>query len=129
MEEAGFQEVKTYVSYLQNIVVNIFCNQAHYGSMSGSEAEARVKGGHAVVHAGRNGFGGDSKIGLGGGMDGGVGGDGYDRDLDGLSQREDNLANAILGTEPNSTLEYDTGLELHHPIMSMLGELGGRLER
>ena len=39
------------------------------------------------------------------------------------------VANVILGTEPNAPLAYTPGLELHHPIMSILGCHGGRLER
>ena len=57
----------------------VHCDQDHYGPMYGSGAEARVKGGQAVVGAGRLGLGGDADIGLGGGTDGGIGGDGQDR--------------------------------------------------
>ena len=42
---------------------------------------------------------------------------------------DDTVTNLILGTEPNYPLAYDPGLELHHPIMSMIGGHGGRLER
>ena len=35
---------------------------------------------------------------------------------------EDNVVNITLGTEPNAPLAYDMGLELHHLIMSKLGE-------
>ena len=42
---------------------------------------------------------------------------------------EDNVANVTLGTEPNSPLAFALGLEYHHPIMSTLGDPGGRLER
>ena len=35
------------------------------------------------------------------------------------------VANVILGTEPNAPLAYAKGLELHHPIMSMIeGHIG-----
>ena len=44
-----------------------------------------------------------------------------------LSRWEDNVANITLGTETNAPLAYATGLEHHHPIISMLGELGGQL--
>ena len=39
------------------------------------------------------------------------------------------MANTSLGTEHNAPLTYAPGLELHHPIMSMLGGHGGQLER
>ena len=51
-------------------------------------------------------------------------GDGY-----GISWWEDNTAHITLGTDPNAPLAYDSGLELHHPIMSTLGGNGGQLER
>ena len=34
---------------------------------------------------------------------------------------EDTVANVIFGTEHNAPLAYAPGLELHNPIMSMLG--------
>ena len=37
---------------------------------------------------------------------------------------EDTVVNITLGTEPNATLSYALRLELHHPIMSKLGEHG-----
>ena len=49
----------------------VHCNKAHYGLVSGSSAEAGVKGGQSVVVAGQNGCGGDADGGLGGGTDGG----------------------------------------------------------
>ena len=52
--------------------------------------------------------------------DGDRDGDGY-----GLSWWEDNIANVTLGTEPNAPLDYDTGLEHHHPNISTRGEPGG----
>ena len=42
---------------------------------------------------------------------------------------EDTVANIILETEPNAPIASARGLELHHPIISMLGGHGGRLER
>ena len=73
--------------------------------------------------------GGDADGGLGGGKDGGGGEyiwDGYGYIL---SQWEDNVAKVTLSTEPNDTLDYALGLAHHHPIMSTIGEPGGRLER
>ena len=73
--------------------------------------------------AGRGGCGGDADSRLGGGSDGGVGGDGRDRDNGRLIQYENNLANLTLVTEPNYPLAYASGLEHHHPIMSTIGSL------
>ena len=39
------------------------------------------------------------------------------------------VTNITLGTEPNDTLAYATGLELDQPIMRNIGGNGGRLER
>ena len=39
------------------------------------------------------------------------------------------VSNVILETETNSPLASATGLELHQPIMSMIGGHGGQLER
>ena len=55
--------------------------------------------------------------------------DRQERERGGLSWWEDNIAHVTLGTDPNAPLAYAPGLELHHPIMSMLGEYRGRLER
>ena len=44
----------------------VHCIQAHYGPVSGGEAEAGVNGGQAVVGSGRLGLGGDADGGLGG---------------------------------------------------------------
>ena len=59
------------------------------------------------------------------------GGGGYrrERDRDGLSWWEDNVAQVNLGKEPNDYIAYALGLEHHHPIMSTLVDTGGRLER
>ena len=43
--------------------------------------------------------------------------------------RQDNVANVILGKGYSAALASAPGLELHHPIMSMLGVPGGRLDR
>ena len=53
--------------------ITFYCNQANYGRVSCSEAEARVKGGHAVVGAGYIRLGGDTEIGWGGGRNVGRG--------------------------------------------------------
>ena len=99
--------------------------------MSGGGEASGVTGGQAVVGTGRLGLGRDVDGGSGGGTGGGRGGDGRDGDgdRDGLNRWEDTVANVILGMEPNSPLAYAPLLELHHPIMSMLGGHGGRLER
>ena len=39
---------------------------------------------------------------------------------------EDNVANLILGMEPNATLDYAPVLEIHQPIMIILGGHGQR---
>ena len=39
------------------------------------------------------------------------------------------MANVILGTDPNAPLAYAPILELHHPIVSMLGGNGCWLEK
>ena len=54
--------------------------------------------------------------------------DGRGRDGDRLSWWEDNVANLTLGTEPNAPLAYALVLEHHHPILSEIGDPGGRLE-
>ena len=36
------------------------------------------------------------------------------------------MVNITLGKEPNDPLAYDPGLELHHPIMSNIGEHEGQ---
>ena len=43
----------------------VYCDQAHYGPVSGVRAEAGVKGGQAVVGEGRLGLLGDTYGGLG----------------------------------------------------------------
>ena len=39
---------------------------------------------------------------------------------------QDTAVTITLGTEPNSPLAYALGLELHHLIMSKLGDSGGQ---
>ena len=98
--------------------------------MSDIEAEARSKGGNVVVGTGRFGFGGNADGGPGGGTYGWRGGYRLDGDDNGrLIKREDTVEKITLGTEHNDHLAYDTGLELHHPIMSTLGAHKGQLER
>ena len=62
----------------------VYCDQDHYGPVSGSREEARVKGGQSVAGAGRTGFGRDADSGSGGGTD--RGGGRQDEDGDGLNQ-------------------------------------------
>ena len=81
-----------------------------------------------LVETGRVGCGGDADGSLGGGKDGGGGGVGRDKDRDRLSRLEDNVENVTLDMEPNDTPAYTLGLKHHQPIMSTLGEPGGRLE-
>ena len=60
----------------------------------------------------------------------GGGGDGWDSNEDGRIIRwAYTVVNVILGTEHNVPLASTPGLELYHPIMSMLGGHGGQLER
>ena len=51
----------------------VYCNQYHYGPVTGGREEARVEGGQAVVGSGWAGFGRDENSGLGGKMDVGGG--------------------------------------------------------
>ena len=97
--------------------------------MSSGGAEAGVKYYQAVVVAVRIGCGVDVYGGSGGGTDRGVGGHRQDRDGDGISQRGDNVAHGTLGTEPNARLAYPLVLEHRHPIISMLEDPEGQLER
>ena len=91
--------------------------------------ETGATGVQVVMGTGRDGCGGDVDIGSGGRTEGGGGGDGWVGDGERLSRWEDNVANLTVGTEPNAPLAYAPGLEHHHPIISTLGEPGGRLER
>ena len=81
--------------------------------MSGSREASGVTGVQLVIVSRRPGIGGYSDCGSGGG----TGGDGYGR----LIRWEDNVSNLILGTYPNVPLVYAPGLEIHHPIMSIIG--------
>ena len=76
----------------------VYCDQDYYGLVSSGGEEDGVKGGQAVVVSGQFGPGGDADGDLGGGTNGGVGGDGQDRDRDELNRWEGNVANVILGT-------------------------------
>ena len=104
-----------------------YYDQAHYGTVSSGGEETGDMGVQSVVITGRVGCGGDVDGSLGGGTDRGGGGYGRDEGGDRLSRWDDNVANVTLRTEPNDPLEYTTGLEHHHPIMSTLGEPRSRL--
>ena len=56
---------------------------------------------------------------------------GWDGDRDVLNWwgGESNVSHIALGMEPNAPHAFASGLEHHHPIMSMLGDPGGLLER
>ena len=98
--------------------------------MSSSRAETGATVLQAVVGSGRGGRGWDADGVLGGGTDRGGGGYGWDRNGCGPIIRWDyTVANVILGTKPNATLDFSPGLESQHPIMSMLGGHRGRLDR
>ena len=97
--------------------------------MSGGRSETVAKDIQAVAGTGRGGCGRDVDGGSGGGTEGGGGGYGRDRDRYRLNRWENNIANITLRAEPNDPLAYAPRLEYHHPIMSRLGETGGRLER
>ena len=51
----------------------VYCDQAHYGTVSGGGAETRALGIQKVVKSRRGGCGGDAEGGSGGRMDGGGG--------------------------------------------------------
>ena len=89
---------------------------------------SRVKGGQAVVGTERIGLGRDADSSLGCGTN--RWGQGYGQDNEGyrLNRWEYTASNVILGTKPNDTLASTLVLETHHPIMSMPGEHGGRLD-
>ena len=100
----------------------VYCYQSHYGPVSCGGAETGDTGIQAVVGEGRGGCGGGVDGGSGGGTDRGLGGDG--RDGYGYRQLimwEYTVSNVILGMEPNAPLVYAPVLEIHQPIMSMLG--------
>ena len=78
---------------------------------------------------GHGGHGRDADSVLGGGTDRGGGVLIWDRDRDRLSQWEDNVENITLGTKPNAFLEYAPVLLRHHPIIIILEDLVGQLER
>ena len=108
----------------------VYYDQAHYGLVSGGEADTGDTGIQAALGSGRDGCGGDANGGLGGRTERGAGGDGRDDDGDGqLIRWEYTVANVILGTEPNAPRDYAPGLELHHPVMSILWGNLGRLEK
>ena len=72
-------------------------------------------------------FGGDVDGNQGGGADRGGGDtDGKETATEDYLSGQDTVVTTTLGTEPNDPLVYAPGLELHHPIMSKLGEHGGQ---
>ena len=95
--------------------------------MSGGVGASGVTGAQLVVGTGRSGIGRDADSVLGCGTNRGGRGYGRDGGGDGINRWEDTVANVILGKDPNAPLDYALGLELHHPIMNMLGGYGGRL--
>ena len=96
--------------------------------MSSGIVDTGAMGIQVVVGTGEGVCGGYVYGSLGGEMDRGGGEDGRDGDKDGqLIRWECNVANVILGMEPNAPLAYALVLELCHPIMSMLGGHGCRL--
>ena len=106
----------------------VYCNQAHYGTVSGARMEARFKGEQWVVESGWIVCEGDVDDSSLGRTDGGEGGDGRYGDGNRLSRWKDNVAQVTLGTEPNFPLVYSMVLEHHHPIMSYIMDPGGQLE-
>ena len=58
----------------------VYCNQAHYGTVSGGRADTKAKDVQLVVGEGQGGCGGYADGGLGGGTDGRGGVDGRERD-------------------------------------------------
>ena len=95
--------------------------------MSGGEVDSRAKGSNVDVGTGGFGFGGDKNGDPGGGEDGVGRGDGRGRHCNGqLVKWEDTVVTINLQTYHNYPLAYDPVLELHHPIMSKIGEHGGQ---
>ena len=106
----------------------VHCDQAHYIPVSGGAEDTGAKDIQAVVVTGWDGCGRDMGGGLGGGTNEGEGGDGRDKDGDGLFCGEDNVSNVTIGTRPNASLACAPGLEHHHPIMSTFGDPVGLLD-
>ena len=84
----------------------VYCDQAHYGPVSGGGAEAEVKDVQTVVISVSIGNGGYLEGGLGGRMDRGSEEGRRDGYGDRLNHWEDNVANIILGTKLNAHLAY-----------------------
>ena len=114
--------------FIPSILV-IYCDQADYGTVPGGVVETGAKGVQEVVVTGKGGCGRDTDCGSGGRTDGGGIVYIWDGDGDIISRWEDNVVNITLGMETNSPLDYAMGLEHHHPIISMLGDLEGQLDR
>ena len=101
-------------------IFTIYCDQTHYGPVSGGGVEAIFKGVQAVVGSVRTGFGKDADSGLVSGTERGWVGDRQDGGGNGLNKWEYNVSRVTLGTDPNAPLAYAPALELHHPIISKL---------
>ena len=86
-----------------------------------------AKGVQEVVVTEQGGCGREEDNWSGGRTDGSIGVYIWDGDGDIISWWEDNVANITLGTETNAPIDYAPGLEHHHTIISMLGELEGQL--
>ena len=117
-----------FLHFIPSILV-INCDTADYGSVPGGGVDTESKGVQEVVVTKQGGCGREEDNWSGGGIDGSIGvciwdGEGYI-----ISWWEDNVANITLGTETHAPLDYDPGLEHHLPIISMIGELEGQLER
>ena len=115
--------------HLISSILVISCDKADYGPVPGGGVETEAKGVQEVVVTEHDGFGREEDNWSGGGIDGSIGVYIWDGDGERISWREDNVANINLGTETNAPLEYAPGLEHRHPIISMLGELEGQLDR
>ena len=71
--------------------LTVHCDQDHYGPVSSGGAENGDKDTQAVTRTGRSGCGRDADNGLGGGTDGGGGGEIQDRYGDRLNRWGDNV--------------------------------------
>ena len=118
-----------YIPFLHLIpsILVIYCNQADYGYVPGGGVETKAKDFQEVMVTGQGECGRDADDSSGGRTDRSKGvciwdGEGYR-----ISWWEDNVANITLGTETHAPLDYAPGLEHHHPIIIMLGELEGQL--
>ena len=130
MAEEGLKEVETYVSCLQNTVAQFISNMPIMDLCLAAEQRPGSRVSRRWWDQDRVDVEGMRTEDRKAVHTDGVGGYGRDGDRYGQLIRWDyTVANVILWTEPNYPFAYDLGLELHHPIMSMLGGHGGRLER